>query len=163
MLRIGITGHRWNKLPADFLATLETRLKTEFLILDAERQPTTLVCGMAEATDMIAARLAPALWELEAVLALPKEQWRAHLRDNPDGKEGDVEIFDYLIGKANIVTSSDPPQKPDYSWVANHIVQSCSVLIAVWDGQPGGVGGTSDVVARALSRNLQVIHILVSS
>ena len=158
--RIGVTGHRWNRLCRAQAADLERALVALFhsITQDAD-PPRTLVCGMAEGADMVAASCRPADWALEAALPLPCLAWPQHLATQPGVNGDDLVEFARLMEDASIVTFDSIAPDPDYLALANHIATTCDRVVAVWDGKPGMPGGTADVIARARACGAQV-HIL---
>lgn len=70
--RIGVTGPRWTRLDRACEPALAAELGRVLADLDRTAGPGTLVTGMAEGTDLIAARVRPAGWTLEAVLPLAR-------------------------------------------------------------------------------------------
>ncbi len=82
----------------------------------------------------------------------------------------DLQKFDELYEKADSVTNNPFVQEPapiersdGYRRAGETVVQSCEIIIAVWDGhQAHGPGGTAEMVEYALSLNRPVIWINVS-
>lgn len=144
-LRVGVTGHRWNKIRREAAVEVAHALSSVFEEIDRKHGDITLVNGMAEGSDLIAAATRPKDWNLEPVLALPVPLWRKHLRCQP----GDLALFDRLISAA--VAPICPPQGvgPNFDFVAERIAESSDILVAVWNGLPGEAGGTLDVIDRA--------------
>ena len=158
--RIGVTGHRWNRLSREKASDLERALGALFhaMAIDAYSQH-TLVCGMAEGTDMVAAACRPTNWALEAALPLPHTSWSHHLAAQPGVTGSDLAEFERLMEGASVVTFDSRAPEPDYLALAQHIATTCTRVVAVWDGRPGKPGGTADVVARARANGADV-HIL---
>lgn len=157
--RIGITGHRWNRLDRACEAALADALAEAFAGIDRTPGPRTLVSGMAEGTDLVAARMRPPGWALEAVLPLDRPTWRAHLAGQPGVTEADLHLFDALMGEARVVTLAPAGGRPDYAALASLLGGSCDRVVAVWDGAPGRPGGTGSVVAEARARGARVLRI----
>jgi len=153
-LRICITGHRWNKIDRALRPQLEASLREAFGTLASREARTTLVCGMAEGTDLVAASVRPREWALEAVLPLPAPTWRRHLAATSD--LGDAEEFDRLLPGASVVVL---PHRsgPDYAALARYLAETSQVLVAVWDGLAPKPGGTGEVIALARARGARVI------
>lgn len=153
-MKVGVTGHRWNKIERSTLPNLSSILRLFLASLD-QRSPghKTLVCGMAEGTDLCAASVRPMSWELEAILPLEPVRWRAHLTETAG--VSDAALFDRLIRGARIrvlARGSDP----DYVAAALCLSETIDRLVAVWDGEPGLPGGVAEVVARCRKRGIAV-------
>ncbi len=168
--RIGVTGHRWNRLIRPKADALRHALVAAFHAIDRQQtRPRTLVCGMAEGTDLLAAACRPPNWGLEAALPLPVPAWRAHLAGQERVDEGELDLFDRMMAGAeciNLPGAKPAPGfvgpdfiVPDFMAVARHIASTCDHLVAVWDGAPGKPGGAGDVVrlTRARGRTVTVI------
>src|SRR6266567_9057544 len=89
-LRVGITGHRPNKLSGVAITRIKSRLPLVFRALDAaakeilrtnatvyssEAPVIRLVCSLAEGVDQIAVSACPTDWQIEALLPFPKEEY----------------------------------------------------------------------------------------
>lgn len=159
-MRVGVTGHRWNRInPEVEGARLAEVLRLAMAELPGADGPATLVTGMAEGTDLTAAMARPAHWELEAVLALPEPDWRTHLSTAPGVRSEDLAAYARLIQNASIVLPGSGLNGPDYIALAAHLASSCTCLLALWDGEAGQPGGTSDVVTRALDLGVPVMNL----
>src|SRR5262245_32277900 len=91
-LRVGITGHRPNKLLTTDLPRIERQLRAVFAAIEAAVaaicankaiEPTTggkpyrihLISGFAEGADQLAVAVCPGDWTVEAVLPFPKDEY----------------------------------------------------------------------------------------
>jgi hypothetical protein len=157
-LRVGLVGHRWNRLDRDRDGpVLAAILSDLFLCIEtACAAPAELVTGMAEGADLTGAAALPPEWRLHGVLALPPEDWRRRLRraDRPS-----AEIFDRLRAFDGAAFEHALGPDPDYRWVAERVSDLSDILIAVWDGAPGKPGGTEEVVRRAARAGRPVIRV----
>ena len=64
----------------------------------------------------------------------------------------DLASFRSLLEAAQTITRLDYPEPSEEAFMAagKSIVDSCEMLIAIWDGKPArGLGGTGDVVRYA--------------
>jgi hypothetical protein len=155
--RIGVTGHRWNRLRRSEAGGIERAVRALFRELAQHGdQPRTLVSGMAEGTDLIAAACRPPDCALEAALPLPRAAWRGHLAAQPEVTGADLALFDSLMSEAAVVTLGTDVAAPDFGALADHLATSCDRLVALWDGTAGRPGGTGDVVRRARARGIDV-------
>jgi hypothetical protein len=159
--RIGITGHRWNRLRRSAEAEIVAALAGAFAEIDARdvSRPRLLVSGMAEGTDLLAARHRPASWSLEAVLPLPVDAWRAFVAEQEGVTAADIEGFDAQLAQASTLVLPSIDDAPDFDGLARHIAETCHKLIAVWDGTAGQPGGTGTVVSLARARGVPV-HVI---
>jgi hypothetical protein len=159
---VGFTGHRPNRMPIGperVLARLEEALGS---IARAERArdaaaTLTALSALAEGSDRLFARAALRLgYRLEAVLPFPSAEYERTFADAA-ASEG----FRGLLKAAARITElpgSLGDTKAAYEAAGHRIVESCDVLVAVWDGKPAaGRGGTPVIIEYALSRVRQVI------
>src|ERR1044072_9029975 len=85
-LRVGITGHRPNKLPAAIVPRITSQLSVVFRTLDEiaggilhddadayakESAVIRLVSGFAEGADQMAVLACPGAWQIDALLPFP--------------------------------------------------------------------------------------------
>jgi hypothetical protein len=150
-LTVAVTGHR------DLVEAERPRLAEQvrqFLHGLVEEYPDLrleLLSGMAEGADQLVAEQALALGlPVVAVLPLPIEEYR---KDFADGGEK----LDELLVRCRVLTlpalpGDDPAKSPaardlHYAQLGIFLSNHCQVLLALWDGKPGGpVGGTASVV-----------------
>lgn len=147
MTRFGISGHQ--SAPEEAWVFVTSRLTER---LRAERQPIG-VSSLAAGADQLFARLIlEAGGQLEVVLP-------SHRYETSFGSPRDRESFQGLLGHAARVETLSFPEPSEEAYLAagKRIVDSCDVLIAVWDGKAArGKGGTADVVDYAKSRRKPV-------
>ena len=95
-LRVGITGHRPNKLPKSDLPRIERQLREVFAAIEAavakaydankavyagapsagaKPYRIRLISGFAEGADQMAVAACPADWTVEAILPFPKDEY----------------------------------------------------------------------------------------
>lgn len=184
ILRIGVTGHRLNRISSvqlelltpdaqrlfgelASLASLHTRpsrkqspVHSPTAAPTAHAQPLRLwVCSaLAEGADQHLARLAVGEgWSLHALLPFDAASC---IRDCAASSRPH---FAGLLQRARHVTElPGQRQRPAdaYRALGHALVDSCDLLLAVWDGGPPlGPGGTAEVVAEALQRQVPVIHL----
>jgi conflict system pore-forming effector with SLATT domain len=155
-IRVGVTGHR--TLP-DELAIAE---KVDDVLQRLQRRlpstPTTtvlfeVVSPLGEGADRIVAervlQIPGAI--LEAPLPLPRDEYERDF-----GSDASRVRFRNLLDRADrnsVVGGSD--RNDAYRRAGGYVVDSCDLLIAVWDGQPSrGAGGTSDILDLARRRGM---------
>ena len=177
-LRVGITGHRPNRLHQAQQAVLRGRVRD---VLEGIRQmvlawqranpslfskeppPLRLVSSLAEGADRVAAEEAlSAGWELQSPLPFPKEEYE---KDFASSESKDA--FAELIRRATAVMELDGSRDGEpaaYLAAGRMMLNHCNVLLAVWDGQQAhGEGGTGQIVEEALHRKIPVVWIAAQS
>lgn len=186
VLRVGITGHRPNKLPGDVPDRVRRTLARSLLAIEAsllrlqsspagrafgpQRPECRLVTALAEGADSLAVEAAPAHWPLDVVLPMPRDVYAADfLRGNEEASPA-LDAFRRHLGRAASVTElpllgrGDAPagalRDRHYEALGHVLVRQVDCLIAVWDGAAAvGIGGTAAVLAEALDRGIGVIWI----
>lgn len=167
-LRIGVTGHRLTDHAEEIARAVREILNKlrEEVTSEAGDIPFTfaVVSSLAEGSDRIVASevLKTVMPEgsgqswLEAILPLPISEYERDFAG-----EASVAEFRSLISMSSLVktlpkgTGDSRPRA--YQRASRLIVDSCDVLIAVWDGKEGdGPGGTADTVEYAKTRNARV-------
>ncbi len=162
-LRVGVTGHRPNRMPESQWDRIKRDLATVMAEVEAihpERR-LVLLSGIAEGADRLAAFAALGRgWSLRSILAFHRTRFEA---DFPEPFA--VGEFRALLAASEAV---EEPKKgahvrrPEdgYDAVARRLVASSDVLIAVWDGEGSrGKGGTVDVIEQAHARGIPVIWV----
>jgi hypothetical protein len=176
-LRVGITGHRPNKLGNDAVARVERQLALVFKsiegtarnILDANKavyssaEPMIrLTCGFAEGADLLAVKICPQAWQIEAVLPFPQKEYLEDFQKSASGDGRDVSsAFHEGLKRAATITEL-PGSRPDerdrsYADAGGYLLRQVDMLIAVWDGQPPKPGGTGALARKALDGGIPVL------
>ncbi|HXI67870.1 MAG TPA: hypothetical protein VNH41_08035, partial [Steroidobacteraceae bacterium] len=156
---VGVSGHR--DLRPDALPHLRAAVTTILRQL-AEHLPDSelrIVAGMATGADLLVAQTALELgFAVDALLPMPLEHYAADF---------DADSFDVLkrllahpqvrcrelplhaaAGEAGTAIAD---RDVHYTLLTRHLVRGCSLLIALWDGEPSPLpGGTADTVLRYL-------------
>jgi hypothetical protein len=170
-LRVGITGHRPNKLSRAELPRIERQLREVYAAIEAivakaagkNAQPYRihLVSGFAEGADQIATAVCPTDWIVEAVLPFPKDEYLKDFERSAAGDGRDVrEEFLASLARATVVTelpSSADPRDRAYLLCGRFMLQQIDMLIAVWDGEPPRPGGTGEIVKDAVDGGTPVV------
>ncbi|MEY9211290.1 hypothetical protein NI17_011095 [Thermobifida halotolerans] len=145
--RVAVTGHRG--LPAETSRLVTVGLRE--LLAAFGPAPTGLSC-LADGADTLFARvLLESGGTLEVVV--PASGYRDSLPAEHHA------VYDALLARAAAVrrlpfTESTPEA---HLAAGRLLVESCDVLVAVWDGAPArGPGGTADIVAHARERRCPV-------
>ena len=151
-MRIAVTGHRPNKLWGyDYHHPNYIRLGSTLRNLLIKHDATLAISGMALGVDTIFALVALKLGTpLESAIPCQNmdKLWR------PESKQ----LFNSILERATTVTLvTDKPYKPQYMQTRNeYMVDHCDLLIAVWDGTPGG---TYNCIRYAKQVGKQIIYI----
>ncbi|WP_329407377.1 hypothetical protein OG563_35575 [Nocardia vinacea] len=149
MARIGVTGHM--NITADTVPFVYDAIRK---VLARQGDPEDLVgvsCIARGADSVFARAVLDAGGRLEVVL--PSTNYRQR-KVKPDH----AELFDELIARAETVRimDFDDAGREAYEAANEAMLSSCDRLVAVWDGEAGGKGGTGTVVALARARGLPV-------
>ncbi|MFI5022426.1 MAG: hypothetical protein ACHQRJ_12330 [Alphaproteobacteria bacterium] len=175
VLRLGVTGHRPNRLVASAIPRLRHQIGEVISLLEsiageaqaahaevssAER-PVLLraLSALAEGADTLVAEIA---LERGAELAAPLPFAVAEYeRDFPAGPPR--ECFHRLLGRAASVLplgGTRAREAESYEAAGRLVVERCDVLLAIWDGEPAaGPGGTALIAAYARELGVPVIWI----
>jgi hypothetical protein len=168
-IRVGVTGHRLNKLDAHLLPELRARVRDALGLISAAARDCAehvqcvphlrVLSPLAEGADRMVAEAALELeYSLEAPLPFSQPEYE---RDFPET----VHEFRKLIRRASTVVELGGDRSEEnrsYEAVGRFVVEHCDVLIALWDGQQAaGRGGTAEIVRFAASANKPVwwIHV----
>ena len=177
-LRVGITGHRPNKLPKPDLPRIERQLREVFAAIEAavakaydankavyasapagaKPYRIRLISGFAEGADQMAVAACPADWTVEAILPFPKDEYLKDFEQSAAGDGRDVR-GEFLASLARAAVVTELPTPPDARpGLCRSAAASCcaqiDVLIAVWDGEPPKPGGTGAVAQEACERGI---------
>jgi hypothetical protein len=158
-MRVGVTGHR----SYDRSELIAHRIADVVGDLASGQEPLELWSSLAEGADRDVAHAALAVdATLVAVLPLCADDYRSDFADTASCAD-----FESLLAVATrvIVTGSDASGErvAAYERAGMAMLDAVDVLIAVWDGKPSrGRGGTSETVAAARSRGLEVIVVPVT-
>jgi len=164
VLRVGITGHRPNRLPPQEYERIRRQLSQTMARIEKanpEVQP-VLITGLAEGADRLAAFVALGRqWPLHAVLAFHRSRFEKDFADAYSLGE-----FRALLGASTEVGEPDPKwhrgrtAEDGYDAVGDRLVGDCDVIIAVWDGEASrGRGGTVRVIEEARAHGVPVVWI----
>lgn len=150
---LAITGHRRLPTPSAIAHSICRSLT------DLPTTQLTLLSPLAEGADRIAAheilRLPNGI--LHAILPLPIDDYET---DFPT-PESRAEFRQLLAAATDIkILPPQPTRAEAYLAVGCHVVDSCDILLAVWDGKPArGLGGTAEVVTYAREQGKPLILI----
>ena len=131
-LRVGITGHRPNKLPKSDLPRIERQLREVFAAIEAavakaydankavyagapsagaKPYRIRLISGFAEGADQMAVAACPADWTVEAILPFPKDEYLKDFEQSAlgDGRDVRGELIASLARAAVVTELPTPP------------------------------------------------------
>ena len=172
---VGITGHRWDKIPDSEQERIAEQLASVFTSIDLAVQQSPrvskdahspvirLVSALAEGADQIAIWSRPKGWPVDAILPFP---FARYLEDfAPAHATGGVDrrlAFETALGQARSIV--ELPNEIDavrgYERVGEALLRASNLLVAVWDGNRAtGLGGTETVVTQAISLGIPVVWI----
>lgn len=180
-LRVGITGHRPNKLPKSDLPRIERQLREAFAAIEtaaakayaankavyaeapsagAKPYRLRLISGFAEGADQMAVAACPADWTVEAILPFPKDEYLKDFVQSATGDGRDVrgELIASLA-RAAVVTELPTPPERNHGYVlcGNFLLRQIDVLVAVWDGAAPKPGGTGALAQEACDGGIPVV------
>jgi hypothetical protein len=171
---LGVTGHRKSRIPEEWQAGVRGRIlhvveciRAKSLGLAEEGRhwfapvPPSLrvVSALADGADRWVAEAALAGgFALDAILPFDIETYRA---DYPEGMErAAMESLHARAVNCLVLPGTRQEEVEAYAMAGEALVAHSTVLLAVWDGEPGkGWGGTADVVETAVDSGVPVIQI----
>jgi hypothetical protein len=165
-LRIGVSGHRVPpKLPEESEAPLRALVdRTLAAIAATARKANTasalvIVSSLAEGSDRIVAAAGLAAgFALQAVLPFEKAEYERDFETPMSRSE-----FEELLGRACDVFELDgaADERPRaYEAAGLFMLANIDVLVAIWDGGvAAGIGGTAQMVERAIADGIAVVWI----
>jgi hypothetical protein len=165
-LRIGVSGHRVPpKLPEESEGQLRAVVERMLAaIVDTARRANSasafvIVSSLAEGSDRIVAAAGLAAgFALQAVLPFDRAEYARDFETQISRKE-----FEELLARARDVFELDgkADQRPRaYEAAGLFMLANIDVLIAIWDGEvAAGIGGTAQIVERAIADGIVVVWI----
>jgi hypothetical protein len=164
VLRIGVTGHRANRLQSANMPLLVHSIgeAIESIAALTSGSAFTLLSPLADGADQVVARQAvDAGHRLWAVLPFERNTYSAGLSPGSVKPE-----FDSLLGQAERVIelngshACESSRNNAYAAVGRFVIDHSDILLAVWDGQEArGEGGTGENVSLALEARHPVVWI----
>ncbi len=118
-----------------------------------------VVSALADGADRWVAEAAVASgFALDVILPFDAETYAT---DYPEGAERDAMLALLLAAEKRLILPGERAREAEaYAVAGEAIVAHATLLIAVWDGEPGkGWGGTADVVETAVDSGVPVIQI----
>src|SRR5262249_16124683 len=176
-MRVGITGHRPNKLTGAMIARVQKQLPEIFAAIERtaasiltgsapvyanEPADFRMISGFAEGADQIAVAACPPGWRIEAILPFPRQEYLKDFASSAAGDGRDVrDEFLKSLAKASTVPEIEdvPPDSRDqgYAKAGSFMLRQIDVLVAVWDGKPPKPAGTGSIARGAAAAGIPVI------
>ena len=161
-VRIGITGHRELSDPDAVVASANAvlgRLRDDFGALLGSDVVYTVVSSLAEGADRLLASAAldefgPDGVTLESILPMAASEYAGDF-----DSAASQDAFAELLASADRVTVVSETEDRDHAYelAGRHVVDTCDILIAAWDGeQARGRGGTGEIVSYARRHGVPV-------
>ena len=136
-LRIGVAGHRPDKLRAEAVERITGQLRSVFAAIDTaakdiltankdcfadERPVVRFMSGFADGADQLAVEACPDSWRVEAILPFPKNEYVGYLAKNHPNPAAVASDFQKLLDKAKTITELSPvsPQASRYQHHDEH-------------------------------------------
>jgi hypothetical protein len=165
-LRVGVSGHRLPpKLPEESEAPLRALIdRILAAIVDTARKANTasalvIISSLAEGSDRIVAAAGLAAgFALQVVLPFERAEYARDFETQTSRTE-----FEQLLARACDVfelggVAGERPRA--YEAAGLFMLANIDVLIAIWDGKvAAGVGGTAQIVERAIADGIAVVWI----
>lgn len=173
-LTLGVTGHRLSRIRADrhpvvrarilhvveLLRDTALRLAREGSAWFAADPPSLRVLSaLADGADRWVAEAATAAgFSLDAILPFPVAVYE---QDFAEGNEREAMRALFAASERRLILPGTRAHEVEaYAMAGEGLVAQSSIIVAVWDGEPGkGWGGTADVVETAVDRGVPVIQI----
>ncbi len=138
-----VTGHR--DIPSEDFDGLSKLISAKLKQSKTDYPDSThvLLSCLAEGADRIAAQAAlDAGWQLGAILPMPEYEYLNDFESSESKNE-----FQRLISASSFVMEVSSSLRPDcYLDAGKWLCRRAQLLIALWDGKDGKVGGTANVV-----------------
>lgn len=166
MIRIGITGHRPNRLSVSE-KKLSARVASVLLgmmkasgVKPVPRQPCLeIISPLAEGCDRIVARQALVLGQrLTALLPFARSDYEATFSDKSTTKE--FRALWQASAERTVLKGLAKHAEASYAAVGMVTLARCDVVLTIWDGKPAaGRGGTPEVLQSALDWGIPIVWI----
>jgi hypothetical protein len=176
-LRIGVGGHRPDKLCDTTAERIKLQLPEVFAAIDAAADAILndnadfyakacpvirLITGFAEGTDQIAVTVSPPGWRKEAILPFPQDEYLKDFAKSAAGDNRNAEgEFLESIKRAAVVTQLVSPhagnRQRSYAEAGSFLLRQIDLLVVVWDGEPPKTGGTGALARRAYEGGIPVV------
>jgi len=157
-MKVAVTGHRPNKLwgyeySHPKYVALGWALRNTLISLQADH----IISGMALGVDTIFALVGLKL-KSNAMPNLTIECAIPCTNHSSKWLKTSVDLYDSIIKRSDLITyvTQEPYTMSCMQRRNEYMVDNCDVLIAVWDGTPGG---TANCVKYAIEKGIQIQYI----
>lgn len=184
--RVGVVGHRPNRLDQSKIGELQKTLHELLLVIrestQCARHRTAAFCGegddqatlrivspLAEGSDRLMVEIALELgFELQCPMPFPRAEFENDFKPpqslSPDSLDQFRELLEQAATGRRLVTFEMDGSRQDeaaaYRATGRVVLNQSDVLFAVWDGKPAaGVGGTVETLHEAVLYNVPVVWI----
>jgi len=147
--KIGVTGHR--SLPESELPFLRRAIST---FLQTQPYPLVVFSCLAAGADQIFADEALKL-DADLTAVIPCGGYEGTMGHSTADYE---RLRDLASRREEFGDKFPKPSDQAYQQAGQTIVDECDVLLAVWDGKPGGPGGTASTVKYAMEAWAGNVH-----
>ncbi len=176
-IRVGVTGHRPNRLAGADYTVLRQRIRQALeRVRDVAHQTSAdpaagystsqpvlrVISPLAEGSDRLVAEAGLDLgYEIQAPLPFSCEEYEKDFTA-PESRKGFRELLAHASAVLELDGSRENPQAENraYERVGRTVLRNSDVLIAIWDGGPTTRrGGTAQIAREALLSHIPVIWI----
>jgi hypothetical protein len=177
VLRIGVTGHRPNRLAEADETLLRTKIREVLELLRDSVQDVLaalgaayvlgppivrLISALAEGADRIVAQEALDMgFELQCPLPFDRDEYEKDFETHESRS-----AYRMMLAKATAVLELDGSRETlrrtqeAYEAVGRMVLKQCDVLVAIWDGkEPEGKGGTGQIIEEAALLEIPTVWI----
>jgi len=176
LLRIGVTGHRLNRIAEADRDRVVDRIDAVFASLEAalralpdpgddiyESDPALrLVTALAEGADRMATQAAMARkHQIQVVLPLDRDEYAKDFAD-PESAAAFHELLSCATAVFEVTEFGGESGEREKAYETTGLLtfRQSDILLAVWDGaQAHGRGGTADIVAQAVRSGIPVVWV----
>ena len=162
-LRVGVTGHRPDRLQIPDLAALRAVVREVLAVIGrASGGRVTVVSPLAEGADQLAAAEALAAgFQLVCPLPFPADEYTRDF-----ASPASAEAFRALLTRASAVEelpgsrATPEDERAAYAAVGARVLDGADLLLTIWDGRRArGPGGTAEIVVEARRRGVPTVWI----
>jgi len=176
-MRVGVTGHRSNKLDGRALERIGIDLARVFRAIEqagndiskenvaiyaGEPPQFRLISGFAEGADQLGVSVCPSGWLIEAILPFPKDEYLKDFSD-PTARKKFMELLEKASSITQLPMLKTQKRIQGYIDAGSYLLRQIDLLIAIWDGTPPKPGGTGALAKEAHEGGVPVVWISTGS
>lgn len=164
-LIVAVAGHRWDRIDRRHEPRLAEAVAACLAGIDraAMGVSVSMLTGLAEGADQVAASVMPPQWGLIAVLPMLREDYERHLLEHSTGDPAEaIGRLRRLLRRrgVRVIDANLGSPEAGYLSIQSQILKAADLMLVIWDGEASaGQGGTTDTVVRALAREIPVLWI----